>query len=89
MAIINGKEEKLELEYPCNWQYKVMLLAEHSIEDVMIETIINREYDLTLGNKSKTGKYQSFNIELLVHNDEYRIKLFAQFNKHSKVAMVL
>ncbi len=87
--IINGKEEQLELEYPCNWEYKVMCLAEAEIEIIVTEVVKNRDFDVTKGNKSKTGKYQSYNVTMLVHNDDDRVELFSQFKQHQHVAMVL
>ena len=89
LVIINGKEEQLELEYPCNWEYKVMCLAEVEIDALIVEVIKNRDFTLSKGNISKTGKYQSYNVSLLVHNDDDRIELFGLFKKHKHVAMVL
>ena len=50
-----------------------------------INTIIEQEK----GNKSKTGKYQSYNITILVHSDDDRHGLFSLFKDHQHVAMVL
>ena len=87
--IINGKEEKLELTYPCDWEYKVMCFAEIEIEPLVTEVIKDRDFTIKKGNISKTGKYQSYNITLLVHNDDDRVELFGLFKQHEHVAMVL
>lgn len=87
--IINGKEEKLELNYPCDWHYKVMCLSHIEILEVVTHVVKDRDFTHNKANKSKTGKYQSYNITLLVHSDDDRLGLFALFKDHEHVAMVL
>ena len=87
--IINGKEEELVLEYPCNWGYRVMCLAHIEIGEIVTHVLKDRDFDHELGNKSKTGKYQSYNITILVHSDDDRRGLFELFKGHEHVAMVL
>lgn len=87
--IINGKEEELVLEYPCNWEYRVMCFEHIEIDLVVTQVVRERDFNLKKGNKSKTGKYQSYTINMLVHNDDDRVELFALFKKHEHVAMVL
>ncbi len=87
--IINGREEKLELNYPCSWDYRVMCLMQADIDRVVTEVIKDRDCTIKKGNKSKTGKYQSYNVAILVHSDDDRIALFELFKGHKDVAMVL
>lgn len=89
LVIINGKEEQLKLDYPCNWDYRVMCLCDIDIEIVINHVVKDRDFTHTKGNMSKTGKYQSYNVTLLVHSDDDRVGLFELFKKHEHVAMVL
>lgn len=89
LVIINGKEEKLVLEYPCDWDYKVMCHTEINIEEIIVDVVKNRDFTHKKGNISKTGKYQSYNVTLLVHSDDDRRALFDFFKSHPNVKMVL
>ncbi len=89
METTSDKEAKLELDYPCNWSYRLISLKEHSIEAVAKELLDKRPFTLTASNQSKKGKYHSFNLELLVHSDEERHALFDMFKNHHQIAMVL
>ena len=89
LVIINGKEEKLELSYPCNWEYKVMCFSHVEITEIVTHVIKDRDFTHKKGNQSKTGKYQSYNITLLVHSDDDRTLLFELFKSHEDIKMVL
>ena len=89
LVIINGKEEQLKLEYPCNLDYRVMCLFEIDIETVINSVVKDRDFTHIKGNVSKTGKYQSYNVTLLVHSDDDRVALFELFKQHEHIAMVL
>jgi len=88
-VIINGKEEHLKLEYPCDWEYRVMCLCNKDIEEIVVDVVKDRSFTQKKGNISKTGKYQSYSITLLVHNDDDRVGLFHLFKQHKDVAMIL
>ena len=89
LVIINGKEEKLVLEYPCDWDYKVMCHTEINIEEIIVDVVKDRDFKHKKGNISKTGKYHSYNVTLLVHSDDDRTALFDFFKSHPNVKMVL
>ncbi len=89
MVIINEETQKLELEYPCNWQYKVVAYERAGIEIAAIEVIGERSYSLTLSNKSSSGKYISMNLELLVHNEDERTYFYETLKAHPHIKMVL
>lgn len=82
------ENKKLKLEYPCLWQYKIVVLKDEKVEDTVI-SVVNREYKLKESKNSKNGKYKSFNLELLVDSEEDRVSIFNQFKKCSDIKMVL
>ena len=86
---MNLNDKKLELEYPCNWDYKVIIHKECDIHDIAKCVFGDREHTVTESNKSKSEKYQSYNVRTLVHNDDDRKELFEQFKKDKNVKMVL
>jgi putative lipoic acid-binding regulatory protein len=88
---LNDKLEgkKLELEYPCNWCYKVIASEKEALENAVKEVISEREHKLSHSNNSKTGKYISMNLDLLVHNEDDRQFIFDALKKHQAIKMVL
>ena len=89
MEIINDREEKLELEYPCNWAYKLISSEKAALEKAIHDVIDQREHSLVHSNNSKSGKYISMNLELLVHNEDDRNFIYEALKAHSNIKMVL
>ena len=87
--MISLDDKKLELTYPCSWSYKVIIEAHHEISVVASSVLREREHSIKKSNNSKTGKFQSYNISLLVHNDDDRHEVFQLFKAHEGVKMVL
>jgi putative lipoic acid-binding regulatory protein len=83
------QDKKLELEYPCNWCYKVIASEKDALQKAIKDVIDEREHKLTDSNTSKTGKYISMNLDMLVHNDEDRQFIFDALKKHQDIKMVL
>jgi putative lipoic acid-binding regulatory protein len=89
VVIINETTQKLELEYPCNWCYKVVAYERAGIEIAALEIFTERRYSLTPSNTSKSGKYISMNLELLVHNEDERTYFYETLKAHPHIKMVL
>ena len=89
MEIINDSEKKVVLEYPCNWCYKVIATEEKALRQAITDVIDERDHSLEHSNKSKTGKYVSMNLDILVHNDDDRTFIFDALKKHQAIKMVL
>lgn len=83
------KEHKLELEYPCNWCYKVIASEQKALQQAVKDVILEREHKLTPSNSSKSGKYISMNLDLLVHNEDDRTFIFDALKRHQDIKMVL
>ena len=91
METLNDKLEgkKLELEYPCNWCYKVIASEKETLEKAIKDVIDEREHKLSDSNKSKTGKSVSMNLDMLVHNEDDRQFIYDALKKHQDIKMVL
>jgi len=83
------KNKQLELEYPCNWCYKVIASEKEALQNAIKEVIDERSHKLTDSNKSKTGKYVSMNLDLLVHNEDDRKFIYDALKNHQDIKMVL
>jgi len=86
---VNLHDKKLELTYPCHWDYKVIILKEDDIHQISTMILGDREHTVVKSNKSKTDKYHSYKITTLVHSDDDRTEIFLQFKAHSNVKIVL
>ena len=89
MEIINDRKEKLELEYPCKWCYKLIGEDKESIQKAVKDVIDEREHKLSDSKSSKGGKYVSMNLDMLVHNDDDRKTIYEELKKHDNVKMVI
>lgn len=89
MEIINDSKEKLELEYPCAWCYKLIGYEKEAIQRAIHEVILEREHNLTHSNSSKTGKYVSMNLDLVILNEDERNFIYEALKAHQNIKMVL
>ena len=89
MVNINEVDQKLELEYPCEWRYKVIGKDIDTITEAIKEVIMQREHKLDFSNASCTGKYCSMNLDLLVHNEDERQFIYETLKAHPAIKMVL
>ncbi len=81
--------EKLELAYPCSWCYKVVGEEREKLEEAIRDVIKEREHTLTHSNTSRSGKYISLNLDMLVHNEEDRQFIYEALKAHPHTKMVL
>ena len=89
MEIINDTKQKLELEYPCSWTYKLIGYEKEAIQKAIHDVILEREHTLTHSNKSKSGKYVSMDLDLIIHNEDERNFIYEALKAHQHIKMVL
>jgi putative lipoic acid-binding regulatory protein len=82
-------EQKLELTYPCDWRYKVIGEERKKLEQAIRDVLLEREHRLEHSNASKSGKYVSLNLDLLVQNEDERQFIYEALKAHQHVKMVL
>ncbi|MBD3829461.1 MAG: DUF493 domain-containing protein [Arcobacter sp.] len=87
--MIDLSKEKLELDYPCNWEYKLIVLEHINIKTTVTEVISNREHKVKESKVSSKGKYKSYTLEMLVHNEDDRKEIFKMLGEHTHIKMVL
>jgi len=87
--MIDLSKEKLELDYPCNWSYKLVVLESININATVKEIVLEREHSIIKSKVSSNGKFKSYNLELLVHNEDDRKFLYEVLGKHDDIKMVL
>lgn len=81
--------ETLELDYPCNWIYKLVVLERTNIKTTIKEVIFERTHSIKESKVSSKGKFKSYSLELIVHNEDDRKGLYELFGKHSAIKMIV
>jgi len=89
VILSDNSPEKPEISYPCSWNYTVIGTDANGVQEAIFEIIGERECSLNASNSSKTGKYCSYKLELLVYNEEERNLIFEEIKRHKCVKMVL
>lgn len=87
--ILDSNSERPQIEYPCEWSYKII---GDNIEKI-IETIENAasglEYEITPSNISKKGNYFSLNLSIKVPSEIVRDLVYENLNKSENIKIVL
>lgn len=89
MVVINDSDKKVEIEYPCEWKYKVIGENKEKIEDAVKSIMGERPHSLAFSKSSNKGSYHSYELCTLVHNEDDRTEIFRQLKKHNNLKMVL
>jgi len=87
--MIDLSKEKLQLDYPCSWKYKIVIHEKSNANKITEEIFIKREFSLEKSKVSKKGKFKSYSLELLVHNEDDRKEIYKMLGDHKNIKMVL
>lgn len=87
--MIDLNQHKLELDYPCSWKYKVVILESTNIKYISKDVLGQREHNVKESKVSTKGKFKSYSIELIVHNEDDRKEIYKILGEHQDVKMVL
>ena len=88
MKEIKDFNEKVKIKYPTIWRYKVIGKDAKKTKEA-IQSTTNRPCAITFSKMSSRGKYQSFNVDIFVHSEEEREKIYKKLKAHKDVKMVL
>ena len=83
------KKQKLNIKYPCKWGYRVVGESEELMRQAIAECIRGLEHELSVANTSRSGKYISLNLELIVPDEKTRKHIHSFLMKHSDVRTVV
>lgn len=82
-------KEKPEIAYPCQWSYKVIGSDREAVRLAVEYILEGREYILVYSHQSRTGRYHSWSIDLVVASEDERNLLFAAFKNHLDIKIVI
>ncbi len=86
---LNLANKEVHIDYPCHWEYKVVVHTHVDVKSPLAEIFEDREYSLCLSNHSKAGTYTSYNARVLVRSHEERKALFGALKAHPSIKYVL
>ncbi|OCL88470.1 hypothetical protein AAX26_00151 [Aliarcobacter thereius] len=87
--MIDLNQHKLELEYPCSWEYKLVVLENCNVKQIVKQIILEREHNIKESRTSSKGKFKSYTLKMLVHSDDDRTEIFKILGEHKEIKMVL
>ncbi len=87
--MIDLNQHKLELDYPCNWEYKLVIRHEQDIQEIINEVIEDRHHGIKPSKVSSKGKFKSYTLEMMVHNEEDRKAIYKILSDHEHIKMVV
>lgn len=86
---LNLGDKTPEIDYPCEWEYKVIIPAGEDINTPLKDVLKGKEYKVAQSKASKKGTYTSYNAKILVHNQDERQSIFEELKAHKNVKYVL
>ena len=88
--ILDGNScEKPEIEYPCEWGYKLIGRDKAKLEACVFDIVGKRAYKTKGGNSSSKGKFHTLNMTCKVESQIDRDQIFKAFSDHKDVKMVI
>ncbi|MCP3890640.1 MAG: DUF493 domain-containing protein [Desulfobulbaceae bacterium] len=85
----NGNTERPKIDYPCSWVYKVIGEDCSLLKEAITTACAPGKVNITHSKASSKGKYHSLNAELIVLDEETRLKIYETLKTSPAVKMVL
>ncbi len=81
--------EKLEIEYPCSWEYKIIGDNEDSLRREVSKLFGDVDYNLDYSKQSSSGKFVSLNLATTVSSEKEKNEIYSFLKKNSFIKIVL
>ena len=87
--IIDPNSNRPEIQYPTNWQYKVIGTNLDEMIAAVEKVAGNLKYEITPSNVSENSKYYSVNFSVVVTSEAIRDMIYEKLssNEHIKIVM--
>ena len=89
MTRIFGEDDKLDIDYPVSWSYKVVGGSEERVRAAITGVVGALEHTVAPSNKSRTGKYVSLELVVVVTHETERLGIGQALHEHVDVKFVL
>ncbi len=82
-------QQRPEITYPCPWSYTVVGEGESELMAHIELALGGAEHRKTTSRHSKSGRYTSIEVTLLVQDEEQRLVVFRALQAHPAVRVVI
>ena len=87
--LINRTGKKAVIQYPCRWLFKVVTLDHHGDRERIVAMMQDCNFEISISNSSRSGKYTSLNVEVEVESEEHRNSIYQLIRQLETVKMIL
>jgi putative lipoic acid-binding regulatory protein len=87
--ILGSDNKKPNIEYPCNWDYKIIGTDVDEIIKAIELIADGMEYEISSSKVSSNGNYFSLNLKVFVTSEVIRDIIFSKLVANEFVKMVL
>ncbi len=82
-------KDKPKINYPCAWTYKVIGADEKELRAAIATILGKKNLLISYSHASSGGKYLSLNAEIIVEDDESRLRHYQNLKNHAAVKVVM
>ncbi|MEN8190157.1 MAG: DUF493 domain-containing protein [Thermodesulfobacteriota bacterium] len=82
-------KSKAKIDYPCDWLYKVIGQNNEALIEAITSVCGTDGVKISPSNSSSGGKYCSFNVEMVVMDEQSRLRVYEELKKHQAVKVIL
>jgi putative lipoic acid-binding regulatory protein len=87
--MIDLNNQKVEIKYPCRWNYKAVGKDKFQLKREISEAILEHDFNISSSKASKTGKFISLNVDVHVISDEHRQNIYKKISSIECVLQVV
>jgi uncharacterized protein len=87
--ILDSNSKKPNIDYPCNWEYKVIGTDVDEMIKLIDKIAVGMQYKISSSNVSTKGNYFSLNLKVFVSSEVIRDIIFTKLKENESVKMVL
>ncbi len=81
--------QKAKIEYPCSWTYKVIRTDKTALTTAIKKVLGTTNLIITDSHASSGGKYISLNAEIVVRDEQTRLRAYQNLKNHAAVKVVM
>lgn len=89
MKIIDGCQTRPDIDYPCQWLFKVIGSSSREVEEAIKEVVGDASFKITPSHTSSGGKYHSVNLEMEVTSEEHRLAMYRNLGACASIKVVI
>lgn len=85
----DSDKKRPKIEYPTEWEYKLIGKDVDELLKVVEEVLAGFEYQIKFSNVSRNEKYYSLNVLVTVTSEILRDIIFQKFSNHPEISIVI